>query len=150
MLSSVNVYLSLRVSDWMRLEGNGLSWPMGFRGGEGRVSRTQFRKPCLSMSGLLKQGTPIHNLHGRSSSLPQSSIPLFTTPELFPWTFSTGKVMATLKELCGGLPLNPLPPNCGRDPSMPHAPVRTPNLTAVEERVSYSISKCFCQLFLHH
>uniref|UniRef100_A0AAR2LFW2 urocanate hydratase n=1 Tax=Pygocentrus nattereri TaxID=42514 RepID=A0AAR2LFW2_PYGNA len=39
-------------------------------------------------------------------------------------------------ELCGGLPLNPLPPNRGRDPNVPHAPVRTPNLTAEEERLS--------------
>lgn len=44
--------------------------------------------------------------------------------------------MATLKEVCSGLPLDPLPPNQGRDPSVPHAPTRTPNLTAVEERVS--------------
>uniref|UniRef100_A0AAR2LC40 Urocanate hydratase n=1 Tax=Pygocentrus nattereri TaxID=42514 RepID=A0AAR2LC40_PYGNA len=44
--------------------------------------------------------------------------------------------MTTLKELCGGLPLNPLPPNRGRDPNVPHAPVRTPNLTAEEERLS--------------
>uniref|UniRef100_A0A8B9RFM5 Urocanate hydratase n=1 Tax=Astyanax mexicanus TaxID=7994 RepID=A0A8B9RFM5_ASTMX len=44
--------------------------------------------------------------------------------------------METLKKLCGGLPLNPLPPNNGRDPSMPHAPVRTPNLTAEEERLA--------------
>ena len=50
--------------------------------------------------------------------------------------------MSTLKEICSGLPLDPLPPNRGRDPHVPHAPVRTPNLTAEEERVSkYSAFK---------
>lgn len=44
--------------------------------------------------------------------------------------------MSSLKDVCSGLPLDPLPPNRGRDPSVPHAPVRTPNLTAEEERVS--------------
>ncbi len=44
--------------------------------------------------------------------------------------------MSSLKEICGGLPLDPLPPNRGRDPNVPHAPTRTPNLTAEEERVS--------------
>lgn len=44
--------------------------------------------------------------------------------------------MSSLKDICSGLPLDPLPPNQGRDPSVPHAPVRAPNLTAEEERVS--------------
>ncbi|XP_056315094.1 urocanate hydratase [Danio aesculapii] len=44
--------------------------------------------------------------------------------------------MSSLKEICAGLPLDPLPPNRGRDPSVPHAPVRTPNLTPAEERVA--------------
>lgn len=44
--------------------------------------------------------------------------------------------MSNFKEICSGLPLDPLPPNRGRDPSVPHAPIRTPNLTAEEERVS--------------
>nr|XP_055069705.1 urocanate hydratase [Misgurnus anguillicaudatus] len=44
--------------------------------------------------------------------------------------------MSSLKEICAGLPLDPLPPNRGRDPSVPHAPVRTPNLTATEERLA--------------
>lgn len=43
--------------------------------------------------------------------------------------------MSSLKDVCSGLPLDPLPPNQGRDPSVPHAPVRAPNLTAEEERV---------------
>ncbi|XP_047014324.1 urocanate hydratase isoform X2 [Ictalurus punctatus] len=42
--------------------------------------------------------------------------------------------MTSLKELCRGLPLDPLPTNRGRDPDVPHAPVRTPNLTAEEKR----------------
>ncbi|KAG9332537.1 hypothetical protein JZ751_014635 [Albula glossodonta] len=44
--------------------------------------------------------------------------------------------MSTLKELCGGLPLDPLPSNRGRDPDVPHAPVRTPNLSSQEERLA--------------
>ncbi|XP_030632912.1 urocanate hydratase [Chanos chanos] len=44
--------------------------------------------------------------------------------------------MSNLKELCGGLPLDPLPPNRGRDPSVPHAPVRTPGLRPEEERLA--------------
>lgn len=44
--------------------------------------------------------------------------------------------MSSLKDVCSGLLLDPLPPNRGRDPSVPHAPVRAPNLTAEEERVS--------------
>ncbi|KAL0978342.1 hypothetical protein UPYG_G00169290 [Umbra pygmaea] len=44
--------------------------------------------------------------------------------------------MSNLKDLCSGLPLNPLPPNQGRDPDVPHAPIRTPNLTREEERLA--------------
>lgn len=51
--------------------------------------------------------------------------------------------MSNLKEICAGLPLDPLPQNRGRDPRVPHAPVRTPNLTAAEERVGYKISLTF-------
>ncbi|XP_043564549.1 urocanate hydratase [Chiloscyllium plagiosum] len=41
-----------------------------------------------------------------------------------------------LVELCSGLPLQPLPPNRGRNSSLPHAPVRTPNLTLDDEKVA--------------
>uniref|UniRef100_A0A8D3EBP5 urocanate hydratase n=1 Tax=Scophthalmus maximus TaxID=52904 RepID=A0A8D3EBP5_SCOMX len=44
--------------------------------------------------------------------------------------------MSNLKEICSGLPLDPLPLNRGRDPNVPHAPIRTPNLTAEEERLA--------------
>ncbi|XP_033823142.1 urocanate hydratase [Periophthalmus magnuspinnatus] len=44
--------------------------------------------------------------------------------------------MSSLSEICSGLPLDPLPQNRGRNPSVPHAPVRTPNLTAEEERLA--------------
>nr|XP_023661226.1 urocanate hydratase [Paramormyrops kingsleyae] len=44
--------------------------------------------------------------------------------------------MCTLKDLLKGLPLDPLPPNTGRDPNIPHAPVRTPNLSAQEEKLA--------------
>ena len=42
----------------------------------------------------------------------------------------------TLADLCGGLPLDPLPPpQSDRDPSVPHAPPRTPVLTQEEKKV---------------
>ncbi|KAK6473833.1 urocanate hydratase [Huso huso] len=44
--------------------------------------------------------------------------------------------MSSLKEVCGGLPLNPLPPNQGRSNRVPHAPVRVPNLTPQEEKLA--------------
>ena len=45
--------------------------------------------------------------------------------------------MGSLKEICAGLPLDPLPPKVReRDSTVPHAPTRTPNLSASEERVS--------------
>lgn len=49
--------------------------------------------------------------------------------------------MSTLKEVCSGLLLDPLPTNRGRDPSVPHAPVRTPNLSTEDERVSSLVWK---------
>ena len=49
------------------------------------------------------------------------------------------KKMSTLAEICQGLPLNPLPEPRERDESVPHAPVRTPNLNAHETRVSLII-----------
>lgn len=42
----------------------------------------------------------------------------------------------SLKDLCGGIPLDPLPPRRDRDENLPHAPVLTPNLSDQEERVS--------------
>ncbi|KAM3914406.1 urocanate hydratase [Leptodactylus fuscus] len=44
--------------------------------------------------------------------------------------------MISLQELCAGIPLHPLPPNRGRDEGVPHAPVRTPQLSAQEERLA--------------
>ncbi|XP_065605421.1 urocanate hydratase isoform X2 [Cyrtonyx montezumae] len=44
--------------------------------------------------------------------------------------------MASLKEICRGLPLNPLPENRGRRKGIPHAPVRNPNLTAQEKKLA--------------
>lgn len=45
--------------------------------------------------------------------------------------------MASLKEICTGLPLDPLPPRVReRDSSVPHAPIRTPNLSNSEERIA--------------
>ncbi|KAI6077215.1 Urocanate hydratase isoform X1 [Aix galericulata] len=44
--------------------------------------------------------------------------------------------MTSLKEICRGLPLNPLPENRGRRKGIPHAPVRTPNLTAQEKKLA--------------
>ncbi|XP_038069650.1 urocanate hydratase-like [Patiria miniata] len=44
--------------------------------------------------------------------------------------------MASLKEICDGLPLDPLPPARPRDSNIAHAPVRVPNLTPEEERLA--------------
>ncbi|CAM4576489.1 urocanate hydratase isoform X1 [Lepidochelys kempii] len=44
--------------------------------------------------------------------------------------------MSSLEDICGGLPLHPLPENRGRKKGVPHAPVRTPNLTAQEEKLA--------------
>ncbi|XP_010226233.1 PREDICTED: urocanate hydratase-like, partial [Tinamus guttatus] len=44
--------------------------------------------------------------------------------------------MTSLKEICRGLPLHPLPENRGRRKGVPHAPVRTPNLTAQEKKLA--------------
>ena len=43
--------------------------------------------------------------------------------------------MATLTELCAGLPLDPLPPYRAPDPGLPHAPVRTPSLSPEDKKV---------------
>ena len=57
-------------------------------------------------------------------------------------------IMATLTELCAGLPLDPLPPLRPRDPSLPHAPVRTPNLSSEEKKVR--CARCTTTLFREH
>ncbi|KAK8374976.1 hypothetical protein O3P69_018962 [Scylla paramamosain] len=44
----------------------------------------------------------------------------------------------TLKELCGGLPVSPLPPPRIRDPSIAHAPVRTHTLTPKQKELALS------------
>ncbi|KAM5148667.1 urocanate hydratase [Mantella aurantiaca] len=45
-------------------------------------------------------------------------------------------MMSSLQDLCAGLPLHPLPPNRGRDDGVPHAPIRTPQLSAREEKLA--------------
>ncbi|XP_058956426.2 urocanate hydratase [Pocillopora verrucosa] len=60
--------------------------------------------------------------------------------------------MASLKDLCCSLPVDPLPPPKERDNSVPHAPVRTVNLTADERRLAlqnalrYFPHTCHCVL----
>ncbi|XP_030230642.1 urocanate hydratase [Gadus morhua] len=44
--------------------------------------------------------------------------------------------MSTLEEICSGPLVEPLPENRGRNPGLPHAPTRTPHLTAAEERLA--------------
>lgn len=46
--------------------------------------------------------------------------------------------MSSLKEICDGIP-DPLPPPRLRNETLPHAPVRTPDLTPAEQRVSTHI-----------
>eukprot|EP00794_Sanderia_malayensis_P006362 gene6362-7090_t len=41
--------------------------------------------------------------------------------------------MSSLKDICTGLPVDPLPQRQQRDNAVPHAPVRTPNLNPEEE-----------------
>ena len=48
--------------------------------------------------------------------------------------------MAALVEVCAGLPLDPLPAPRLRDPFLPHAPVRTPQLTFEERKVVKMLS----------
>ncbi|XP_050412129.1 urocanate hydratase isoform X1 [Patella vulgata] len=57
--------------------------------------------------------------------------------------------MSTLKEVCDGLPLDPLPPHRGRDENLPHAPVLNPNLTTDEERLSLENSLRYFPPELH-
>lgn len=51
--------------------------------------------------------------------------------------------MSSLKDICSGLPLDPMPPARERDDTVPHAPNRTHNLTDEEQRVSTYITKMF-------
>uniref|UniRef100_A0A8D0TAI7 Urocanate hydratase n=1 Tax=Sus scrofa TaxID=9823 RepID=A0A8D0TAI7_PIG len=44
--------------------------------------------------------------------------------------------MCSLRALCSGLPLRPLPENRGRCAGVPHAPVRTPGLSPTEEQLA--------------
>ncbi|XP_021121655.1 urocanate hydratase isoform X4 [Heterocephalus glaber] len=44
--------------------------------------------------------------------------------------------MSSLQVLCSGLPLRPLPQNQGRWAGVPHAPVRTPGLSPMEEQLA--------------
>ena len=50
--------------------------------------------------------------------------------------------MASLKEICSGLPVDPLPSPRDRDHSVSHAPVRTVNLSLDERRVWNIVPKC--------
>ncbi|XP_038628154.1 urocanate hydratase [Tachyglossus aculeatus] len=51
------------------------------------------------------------------------------------WLLSAAD-MSSLEQLCQGLPLSPLPENKGRRSGVPHAPVRTPNLSLEEEKLA--------------
>lgn len=48
--------------------------------------------------------------------------------------------MDTLKKLCAGLPIDPLPDKRIRDPSIAHAPVRNHQLTEAEQKVRHLLS----------
>ncbi|KAM4021952.1 urocanate hydratase isoform 1-T1 [Anomaloglossus baeobatrachus] len=45
-------------------------------------------------------------------------------------------MMISLQELCAGIPLHPLPPNRGKDDTIPHAPIRTPQLSPQDEKLA--------------
>jgi len=57
--------------------------------------------------------------------------------------------MADLKELCDGLPLDPLPQPRRRDESIAHAPVRTPDLTPAQERLALQNALRYFPCHLH-
>ena len=49
--------------------------------------------------------------------------------------------MSSLKEICSGLPVQPLPPPQPRDPGVPHAPVRNiTKLTGEEKQVPRTLA----------
>ncbi|XP_066285375.1 urocanate hydratase-like [Branchiostoma lanceolatum] len=50
--------------------------------------------------------------------------------------FDNFSTMSSLKDVCSGLPLDPLPAQRDHDDSVPHAPIRTPHLTPEEERLA--------------
>lgn len=58
--------------------------------------------------------------------------------------------MASLKDLCSGLQVDPLPPRRERDNSVPHAPVRTVNLTADERRLALQNALRYFPPTCHH
>ncbi|XP_020600446.1 urocanate hydratase-like isoform X1 [Orbicella faveolata] len=58
--------------------------------------------------------------------------------------------MASLKELCDGLPIDPLPSPRNRDNSVPHAPVRTVNLSADERRLALQNALRYFPSTCHH
>lgn len=75
-----------------------------------------------------------------SCTIPCTSLSSYSPVCLaFPPPISSA-AMTSLKEICRGLPLNPLPENKGRRKGIPHAPVRTPNLTAQEKKVTWGFT----------
>ncbi|KAM4722795.1 urocanate hydratase [Rhinophrynus dorsalis] len=58
-------------------------------------------------------------------------------------------MMISLQELCSGLPINPLPQNRGRVNGVPHAPNRTPQLSAGEEKIALANSLRYFPPELH-
>lgn len=58
--------------------------------------------------------------------------------------------MASLKDLSGGLQVDPLPPRRERDNFVPHAPVRTVNLTADERRLALQNALRYFPPTCHH
>ncbi|XP_053324984.1 urocanate hydratase [Spea bombifrons] len=58
-------------------------------------------------------------------------------------------MMSSLQELCAGLPLNPLPPKKARVSGCPHAPKRTPGLSAEDEKLALENSLRYFPPELH-
>ena len=57
------------------------------------------------------------------------------------------KISDTVKDLCVGLPIKPLPPPQPRSKAVPHAPRKVLNLTEEGERVSRF---CFCSFVYNY
>ncbi|KAG8229510.1 hypothetical protein J437_LFUL004916 [Ladona fulva] len=80
----------------------------------------------VSETGKLRGGTDSRDLQSSSASKANCSVRDDTISAAL--LDNSHIPMATLADLCSGLPVNPLPPPKQRDPTLPHAPVRSHTL----------------------
>lgn len=107
-------------------------WDSPARGGVSPVlSVLTARQACLQKPA----GGFFHWRSSQSCCCSQVLLPPHSPEPTFLPSLVSPADMSSLKEICSGLPLHPMPENRGRKREIPHAPVRTPNLTAQEEKV---------------